>query len=149
MFEFAIVGIPIAVIGIIYITLIGTKLLGRNELDNAPKMASFRYRVLKVYQLEKKLFKFTIPSGSEFTDSTIAEASLGKRYGVEVVQISRKKGYRNQFLNAQANLMIKAGDILFVEGSSEDMQKLAEEHSLTIEISTEDDVECLQVRGIK
>lgn len=148
MFEFAIVGIPIAVIGIIYITLIGTKLLGRNELDNAPKRASFRDRVLKVYQLEKKLFKLTIPSGAEFTDSTIAEASLGKRYGVEVVQIFRKKGYRNQFLNAQANLMIKAGDVLFVEGSSEDMQKLAEEHSLSIEIATDEEVEGLQGRGI-
>ena len=95
MFEFAIVGIPISVVGIIYIALIGTKLLGRSDLDDAPEMASFRDRMLKVYQLEKKLFKLTIPSGAEFADSTIAETGLGNRYRIEVVQIARKVGYRN------------------------------------------------------
>ncbi len=148
MFEFAIVGIPISVVGIAYMALIGTRLLGRGGLDDAPKSASFLDRILKLYKLEKKLFRLTIPSGSEFADSTIAETNLGKQYRVEVVQIGRTKGYRNQFFNAQVDLTIKAGDVLFVEGRDEDVQKLAEEHAIPIEIATDEEVEGLLGRGI-
>ncbi len=148
MFEFAIVGIPISVVGIAYMALIGTKLLGRREADDAPGRASYRDRMRSRYQPTKKICRLKIPSGSELADSTIAQTNLGKLYRVEVVQIGRSKGYRNQFLDVQADMTIKAGDVLFVEGRYEDLQKLAEEHSIPIEIATEDEIESLMGRGI-
>ncbi len=45
-------------------------------------------------------------------------------------------------------MTIKAGDVLFVEGRHEDVEKLAEEHSIPIEIATEDEIESLLGRGI-
>jgi di/tricarboxylate transporter len=148
MFEFAIVGIPISVVGIAYMALIGTRLLGRRGADDTLKRENFRDRMLKWYQPEKKPFKLTIPLGCELADRTIAQTSLGKRYRLEVVQIGRKKGFRDQFLDAQADLMIKAGDVLFVSGRDEDARKLAEEHSIPIEVVTQDEVERLMGRGI-
>ena len=148
MFEFAIVGIPISVVGIAYMALVGTKLLGRRGADDAPGRASYRDRMRSRYQPTKKICRLTIPSGSELADSTIAQTNLGKLYRVEVVQIGRSKGYRNQFLDVQADMTIKAGDVLFVEGRYEDLQKLAEEHSIPIEIATEDEIESLMGRGI-
>jgi di/tricarboxylate transporter len=148
MFEFANVGIPITVVGIAYMALIGTRLLGRGGLGDAPQREDFRERMLQWYHLEKKLYKLVIPPDSEFAGNTIAGTNLGKRYRVEVVQIARTKGYRQQFLDAQANLTLQPGDLLFIEGRGEDVQKLAEEHSFSIDIATDDESESLLGRGM-
>jgi di/tricarboxylate transporter len=148
MFEFAIVGIPISVVGIVYMTLIGTRLLSRRGSDDPLKKENFRDRMLSRYQPERKLYKLTVPSGSELDGRTIAQANLGRRYEIEVVQIYRKKAFRDQFLDIQADLTIKAGDVLFVGGKNEVVQKLAEEHSIPIETGSEDEVEKLLGRGI-
>ena len=148
MFEFAVLGIPISVIGIVYMALVGTRLLGKSGLDGTPKAGSFQERLEKRYNPEKKLFKLTIPSASELADSTIEKASLGKRFQIEVIQIARKKGFRKQFIDIQPDLKINAGDVLFVEGRDEDVQKLAKVHSIPIETATKVELESLRGRGI-
>jgi di/tricarboxylate transporter len=148
MFEFAIVGAPISIVGIAYMALIGTRLLGRRGSDDALKRESFRDRMKKRYQPKKKLYKLTIPSRSMLVNSTIAQANLGKRYQIEVVQIGRTKGFRDQFLDIQADLTIKAGDVLFIGGRDEDVKELAKKHSIPIEIATEDEGEQILGRGI-
>ena len=148
IFEFTIVGVPICIVGILYMSLIGTRLLGRRGTDDVLQSQSFRERMLKHYQPEKKLYKLTVPSESGLTDSTIAQANLGKRYQIEVAQIYRKKGFRDQFFDVQADLTIKAGDVLFVGGRDEDAQALAKELSIPIVLATEDDKEQLLGRGI-
>ena len=148
MFEFAIVGLPISVVGIAYMALIGTRLLGGRELKDSLQRESFLNRMLNRYQVEKKLFRLTIPSGSKLAERTIAKTNLGKRYQLEVIQVGRTRGFRDQFLNVQADLTIKSGDVLFVEGRESDVQELAEEHSIPIEIATKDETEQLMGRGI-
>ena len=148
MFEFAIVGIPISAVGIAYMALIGTRLLSRCGSEDALKRESFRDRMLKRYHSERRLYKLTIPPGSELDGSTIARASFGGRYEIEVIQISRKKGFLEQFLDVQADLTIKAGDVLFVVGRDEVVQELAAEYSIPIETGTDDEIEKLLGRGI-
>ena len=148
MFEFAIVGIPISVAGIAYMALIGTRLLGRRESDEALQRESFLNRMLSRYKVEKILFRLTIPSRSQLVGKTIAQTNFGKRYRVEVIQIGRTKGFRDQFLNVKADLTIKAADVLYVEGRDSDAQKLAAELSIPIEIATDDETEQMMGRGI-
>ena len=154
MFEFAIVGIPICVFGIAYMALIGTRLLGWRESDDALNRETFGERMLKFHQFEKfdqfekKLFRMTVPSASELAGRTIAQADFRKRYQLEVIQIGRKKGFRDQFLDARADLTIESGDLLLIEGREEDAQALAEAHALAIEIATDDEIDQLWGRGI-
>ena len=148
MFEFALVGIPISIAGIAYMALIGTRLLGQGGADGAPKRESFRDRMLTRYKPQTRLYKLTVPAGSVLANSTIAQTSLGGRYEVEVVQILRKKGFRDEFLNVQADLTIKAGDVLFVGGRDEVVQEFAEKNSIPIETTTENELEQLLGRGI-
>lgn len=148
MFEFAAVGIPISVVGIVYMVLVGTKLLGKNGVDDTPLSGDFRERILKNYNRERKLYRMTIPPGSKLASITITEASLGNQYQVEVVQICRTKGFRNQFLDVKADLTIKVGDFLFVEGRHEDVLKMADEQLATVELAKEDEAEQLMGRGI-
>ncbi len=148
MFEFAIVGIPISVVGIAYMALIGNRLLGRRASDDGPQRESFRDRMTKRYHTEKKLFRMTVPSGSDLAGRTIEQTNLGKRYGIEAIQISRKMGFRNQFLDVQGDLTVKAGDVLFARGAYEEAQKLAEEQSISAEIASQDEIEQLMGRGL-
>jgi di/tricarboxylate transporter len=148
MFEFAIVGIPICIVGIAYMALIGTKLLGKGDATDELQKEDFRDRVRRRYQLQKNLFRLTISSGCELADKTIAQANLGKRHRLEVVQIRRARGVREQFLDAQGDLRILVGDVLLVEGWDEDAERLAAEQSIAIEVAGQEETEQLFGRGI-
>src|SRR5210317_1272057 len=50
MFEFAVVGIPISIIGIVYMILIGTRLIDRHGEARTSMEENFRERILKRYQ---------------------------------------------------------------------------------------------------
>ena len=148
MFEFAIVGIPITVVGIGYMALIGTRLLGRGGTDRKRKRERYRERMIKRYHPQKRLFKLTIPATSELADKTIAQMGLGNHYRLEVIQVERKMGFLDQFLNVRTDLTIRAGDVLFAEGRKEDARKLADEHAVRIQTATLDEIEQLMGRGI-
>jgi len=149
MFEFAIVGIPICIVGIAYMSLIGTRLLARGSSGDDLQRENFRDRVEKRYQLGKELYRITISAGSELADTTITEANLGKRYGLEVVQIQRPRGLRRDlFLDVEGDLTINVGDVLFVEGSDDDARRLANAQSIELEAAGRDETERLLGRGI-
>jgi di/tricarboxylate transporter len=149
MFEFAVVGIPICVIGIAYMALIGTRVLGRGSSEDNLQRENFRDRVEKRYQLDKQLYRITISAGSELEGTTVAAANLGKQYGLEVVQIQRHRGLRRDlFLDVEGDLTINVGDVLFVEGSDDDAQRLANAQSIELEAAGRDETERLLGRGI-
>ncbi len=148
MFEFAIVGIPICVVGIAYMALLGTRLLGRRDAGDESEREGFRDRIRRQYQIQKNLFRLTVPSESELAGRTIGQANLGKQYQVEVVQIRRTAGVREHFLDAQADLAILAGDELIVEGWDRDAERLAAEQSIPIEVAGREEVDRLMGRGI-
>ena len=148
MFEFALVGIPITVVGIAYMALIGRRLLGRRDAGDDLGSKDFRERVIRRYQIQKNLFRLKVPVGSGLAGKTIAQANLGKQYQLEVVQIRRAPGIRERFLDVQADLAILAGDDLFVEGWRKDAERFAADHAVAIEVAGEDEMERLMGRGI-
>jgi di/tricarboxylate transporter len=148
MFEFAVVGIPICVVGIAYMALIGNRLLGRRDAADEAEKEDFLDRVRRRYQLQKDLFRVTIPRGCELTGQTIAQANLGKRYRLEVVQVRRTRGVRGQFLDAQVDLVITAGDELVVEGWKEDAERLAADYSIPFDVAGPEETDRMLGRGI-
>ncbi len=148
MFEFAVVGIPISVAGIAYMALIGTRLLNRRASDDTLKKKNFRDRMEMRYHPMKRIYKLTVALDSELAGKTIAQAGLGMRYQIEVVQIGRTQGFGYHFLDVRPDLTIKAGDVLFIEGRDENAQELFREHSIPIQVATEDEAEQLLGRGV-
>ena len=105
--------------------LIGVRLLGRSEADDALTRESFWDRTLSWFQPQGKLYRLTVPAGSELGGKTVAQTAIGKRYALEMIQVGRKKGLGDQILDVRTDLMIEAGDVLFVAGMEEGAQKLA------------------------
>jgi di/tricarboxylate transporter len=148
MFEFALVGIPISAVGIAYMALIGTRLLRRSSSDTESDREGFRDRIQRRYQIEKQMFRVAVRSGSDLEGTTIADAELGKRYRLEIVQIRRGKRAMDRYLDAEANLKLAAGDELYVEGLAEDAERLATDRSIPVEVARSDEFERLTGRGI-
>lgn len=104
MFNFALFGIPLSIIGILYITFIGKHLLpARTDLYDSIK------------DMNKKLmFEFTVQSHSSLIGKTITEANLRKLKDLFLIQIIREQ---KTILPAPHYEVIQSGDRLIFSGS--------------------------------
>lgn len=148
MFEFALVGIPISVVGIAYMALIGTRLLARRAAGDELEKEGFMDRVRRQYRFQKRHFRLTVPSGSELAGLTIAQTNLGQQHQLEVVQIRRTAGVLERYLDVRSDLTILAGDELIVEGWRSDAERLAADQSVQVEDAGDGEIDRLMGRGI-
>ena len=66
-----------------------------------------------------------------------------------MVQVQRPRDFRRDlYLDVQADLVIKPGDMLFVEGSGDDARRLAAEQSITLDFAGPEETERLMGRGL-
>jgi di/tricarboxylate transporter len=110
MFELAPVGIPIAVLGLVYMHLVGRRLLP----DRAPP--DDETLGMKAY-----LTELLILEGSPFAGKTLAESGLGRDLDLTVVRVVRAQ---NRYLAPRGTTRLEAGDILLVEGERDDILKV-------------------------
>lgn len=112
MFELAPVGIPIAVVGLIYMHLVGRWLIpdrGRpDDLDNGLG--------IRLYLTEALI----LPA-SPLAGKTLAESGLGRDLDLTVLQLVRDG---DRYLVPRANRKLKAGDVLLVEGQRDEILKI-------------------------
>lgn len=149
MFEFAVVGIPICVAGIAYMAVIGSRLLGRASSGEAAAGADFRDRIENRYRLSKDLYRISVTPECRLADTTIAEAGLGRDFGLEVVQVQRHRDFRSDlYLDVEPGLTLRSGDVLFVEGTEENARRAANALSIPIEFAGEEETERLMGRGV-
>lgn len=112
MFELAPVGIPIAVIGILYMLLIGRRLIP-NRLGGEEFEADFGMRVY--------LTEVMVLPGSPLAGRTLAESALGNELDLNVLRVVRGK---NRYFGPRANLELQENDILLVEGNRDEVLKV-------------------------
>jgi len=75
----------------------------------------------QVYRLQERLFSIRVPQGSPLDGRTLADTRLGNTLGVKVVSIL--SGGRKQ-LAPDGSTRLHVGDVLFVDGSTEDVREL-------------------------
>ena len=98
LIDFAPVGIPIVVVGIVYTAFVGRKFLpGETALERtyAPS-AQQKKDLVETYHLDKNLFRAKVPKNSFLIDKTIAESTLREDFGVSIVAIERDSGSFNR-----------------------------------------------------
>lgn len=110
LFDFAPLGLALVALGLAYVLLVGRRLLPvragrRASLEGRPDLT-------RVYQLQDRIFSLRIPAGSAVDGQSLAQARIGTTLGVKVVDIRR--GGRH--LQPQASTVLRAGDVLVVEG---------------------------------
>ncbi len=120
MFELAPVGVPIAIVGIIYLLTLGQRLLpDRSRPDDL--IGDFGERLY--------LTEILILPDSSLIGKTLAEAKLGRDRDLKVLRLVRGD---DRYLVPRASRQIKSGDILLVEGQRDEILKVSDNADIEI-----------------
>jgi di/tricarboxylate transporter len=111
LFELAPVGLPIAVVGLLYMIV-----LGRRLLPATGSTAEESPLGVKAY-----LTEVLVLPGSPFVGKTLAESGLGRELDLTVLRVVRDK---HRYLAPHASMRLQAGDVLLVEGARDDVLKV-------------------------
>lgn len=105
MFELAPVGIPVALVGLVYMFFIGRRLIPVRASANG---------LLEAFGVRSYITEVLVLPTSPLVGKTVAQANLGRDLDLSVVRVLRDP---NQNLWPQQDLVIQAGDIFLVEGA--------------------------------
>ncbi len=119
LLDFLPVGGPIALLGIIYLALLGPTLLGeRAPLDRWGALQQARHELTRTYRLSQRLFEAEVPSSSRLVGKTVAESNLGADYGVTIAALVRG---RQTFSPPDPGMRLHADDWLLLGGRPNDV----------------------------
>jgi di/tricarboxylate transporter len=124
MFELTPVGVPIAVVGVIYMFTLGRRLIP----DRIPAE--------QVEDISVRLYftEVTVPPDSSLVGKTLNESRLGRDFGLTVLEIMRGEEHN---LVPQAVDRLEADDVLLVEGRREDVLRIRDLAGLRIRVGAE------------
>ncbi len=114
MFELTPVGIPILLVGLIYMFLIGRHLIPVRDSEG-----SDLHKEILPYCSE-----FEVSPTSPWAGKTLDEIALGKEYDLTVLRIMKESGYQ---VEPRANTKLIVGDKLLVEGNRDDLVALQDQ----------------------
>lgn len=120
--DFAPVGIPLVIAGILYIAFIGRKFLpGESLLDRsiAPNTEE-NADLIAAYHLDENLFRARVPEQSFLIGKSLSESTLREDFGVSVVAIERKN---KKLFALTPETEIERGDTLVLEGDEDDFRE--------------------------
>jgi di/tricarboxylate transporter len=112
MFELAPVGVPIAIVGLIYIWLVGRRLIP-DRSDPADLTDGFGVRLY--------LTEILIRPDSPLVGKTLAESGLGRDLDLTVLRLVRGK---DRYLMLRSGRRLEARDVLLVEGQRDEILKI-------------------------
>ncbi len=115
MFELTPVGIPILVVGLLYMYFIGRHLIPIR--DGGPE--GFQRDILPYCS------EFKVATGSPWEGKTLDELGLGKEYDLTVLRILKDSGYN---VEPRATTILRNGDKVLVEGSRDELVALREQN---------------------
>ncbi|MEB3176410.1 MAG: SLC13 family permease [Synechococcus sp.] len=120
LFDFTPIGLPLWLLGALYMVLVGDRLLpDRGQDDNL--MASMT-----------KQGYFTdvlIPMGSELVGQSLHNSRLQRRFDVDVLELHRGS---QSFSAPLADLTLQAGDRMLLRCRRDDLLRLQQEHTITL-----------------
>lgn len=128
--DFAPVGLPVALTGILYMAVIGRRLLPQTpppEREEVLRQA--KSDLLSIYRLGERLFRARIPQGSLLIARSLSESTLREQFGVNVVMVERNGAY---ILAPPPDLVFQAGDVILLEGRLEEFHQRDVESILEI-----------------
>jgi di/tricarboxylate transporter len=91
-FEFALIGLPLLVVTILYMYFIGRRLLPQRNADQRPlDLGQAVGEVVDTFGLEERLYSLRVRARSSLAGKTLQEAALGRDYAVTVLRIDHNR----------------------------------------------------------
>ena len=121
MFDFAPVGLPIAIIGFVFITLVGWRLIPRERLvfkDDGSALSAGVY-----------LTEAFVPASSSLTGQTLGELDTQSDDNVEVIGVAGKRRFARA---VRADYTITEEDVLILRANPDDLKLFLDKHELEL-----------------
>lgn len=140
-FEITPIGVIGAIIGIIYLFLVRNRLLPNgNKYNQSKSEHKLSPKQLAIdYQLGGRLYRVKVPAESEMVGKRLAQLKIPVQYQLCILKISRKSTDGINLLPvtyqemAGPGSIIQSKDLLYIQGSLDNVKKLVEEYSLILE----------------
>ncbi len=120
MFDFAPVGLVVMFVGIVFMALVGRRLLPDRDATRS-LVGSGRATLGQVYGMRELLFVVRLPPGSRLVGTTLAQSRIGSALGLSVFGIQRQGVIE---LAPTANLRLQADDQLLVAGRLDQVNEI-------------------------
>lgn len=129
--DFAPVGLPLILFGIVYMAVWGRRLLPTETKIERPDGTGREETsdLLRLYQLGERLFRGRITTGSYLTGNSLAESNLRQKYGLNVIAIERNGG---TLLGPNPDFVFQKNDIVLLQGRLDEFLQLEAEPFLEI-----------------
>ena len=120
LFDYTPVGSFIFVIGVLFMTFVGRRLLPKhNFLKDTSGI--FEFNLDSQYRMEDRIFRMRVPLTSPLAGKTLAETRMGTVLGMDVIAITREN---RSLLAPGPQKRLLGGDILVVKGILERFNEL-------------------------
>lgn len=113
--DFAPLGIPVVIGGILFIYFIGRKILPNISTKTLPEVNG---DLVDTYRLEERLTRVKLAAGCKLAGSTVASSGLREKHGLNLVAVERPGG---MVLTPPPDFRIRQTDILLLEGRVQDI----------------------------
>ncbi|MBU2948040.1 SLC13 family permease [Zobellia uliginosa] len=129
-FEFALVGIPLLLIVILYFRFIGYKLLPNHETEDRPvNIDSEVHKWITNYSVGDNMYRLRIRSMSELINTEIGSWDFEKKYNVSVMRLRRRhpnvlKGTPPYVEFPEPDTQMRYHDIITVKGTAKDVDRI-------------------------
>ncbi len=130
-FGFTVIGIILLIVGLLYMVLIGRRLLPERAVeDKLEAMMAAQRKALEQYHLGERLFEVRILPESPLVNLTIEESRLGRTLGLNVVGMVRGQ---DSILSPGPDQFLTADDLLLIQGKPEEVMRLRWTRGVEIE----------------
>jgi di/tricarboxylate transporter len=125
LLDFVPVGLPLILVGILYMLLIGRRMLPAvDPVEQLGRTRRLWQELAKTYALQERLSEVSIPPKSPLVDKPIAASQIGERLGLSILAICRDS--EAVCIAPGPDRVLRAGDTLLVTGRPERVQQLAD-----------------------
>ncbi len=137
IFDFAPVGLAILGTGILFMVLVGRRMLPEIREEDRLAAAHLPAQSAENFGVSDKLFALPITEACGIHGQTIAESDLRNRYGLGIVMVYRPKAVAQRWLDPVPERRIRDGDVLYVQGDEVAAWNFCEEESVQFGIADE------------
>lgn len=138
-FSFLPVGIIVIAVGVVYLLPMSKTLVKRQKGKRDDRTGKSLNDLVEEYQLNGPLRRYRVPKHSAMAGASVADLDVKKQFGVSILEIrnERKKALGMMRDVSQTivlgNTVIEEGDILYLMGRADDMDRMAEAYKLSHE----------------
>ena len=137
-FEFALIGLPLLLIAILYFRYVGYRLLPDHKTENRPvNIDSEVHKWIANYSIGDNMYRLRIRSMSQLIGTQIGDWDFEKKYNISIMRLRRRhpsllKGTAPFVELPELKTEMRYHDVITVKGNSDDVDKMIIEFKLGV-----------------